>query len=166
MKLQAIAARMIAFARQQPYAGDSIKPYQHDLSRGLTLTYFLDGEGRHHLSLTRSGVLPSKFEERICCRSFGVPEHAQRTEIMQEQARIVRYVWMEQAPLVKILWPAEAAVATIGGQWRRLADGRIEALYYTQEELALSIRLIQWLKEWEAARAGPPPLSGKAVPLL
>lgn len=49
-----------------------------------------------------------------------------------------------------ILWPAEARVAVIGGQWRRLPDGRIEAVYTDKSELALCLTLSQWIKEWDA----------------
>ncbi|MFZ6027273.1 MAG: hypothetical protein ACOYYS_06130 [Chloroflexota bacterium] len=36
---------------------------------------------------------------------------------------------------IRICWPSTAIIGVIGGQWRRLADGRIEASY-TPDELA------------------------------
>ena len=58
-----------------------------------------------------------------------------------------------KSPLVTIHWPAEAPIAVIGGQWRRLENGWIEAIYYDKEELEICIRLSQWLKEWEEEEA-------------
>lgn len=49
---------------------------------------------------------------------------------------------------VVLTWPALARVPTIGGQWRRLEDGRIEA-EYTPEELYLCLSLVGY--------DGPPP---------
>jgi hypothetical protein len=40
---------------------------------------------------------------------------------------------------VTLVWPASALVATIGGQWQRLDDGRIEAVYNSPDELAVAM---------------------------
>lgn len=52
-------------------------------------------------------------------------------------------------PLV-IRWPAEAEIATIGGQWRRLPDGRIEATYANAEELKLCLEITRCIRSEEA----------------
>jgi hypothetical protein len=54
---------------------------------------------------------------------------------------------------VKIIWPAEAKIAVVGGQWRRLKSGQIEATYHTLQELELGITVSAWLKEWSGAPA-------------
>jgi len=41
---------------------------------------------------------------------------------------------------VTIVWPADSPVPTVGGKWRRLPSGEIEA-GYTREELALCLAL-------------------------
>lgn len=51
---------------------------------------------------------------------------------------------------VTITWPAGGPVAVIGGQWRRLPDGRIEAVYHSLPELRSSITLTQYAREWSA----------------
>lgn len=45
---------------------------------------------------------------------------------------------------ITITWPAGAPIAAIGGQWRRLEDGRIETVFYTKEELEICITLSKW----------------------
>jgi hypothetical protein len=54
-----------------------------------------------------------------------------------------------------ILWPADSIIA-VGEQWQRLEDGRIEAIYQTQEELEWALRLTQWAREAEAERGTAP----------
>lgn len=49
-----------------------------------------------------------------------------------------------------ILWPAGTPLAAVGGKWRRLEDGQIEATYDTCEELEVCIFVMQALRE-----AGP-----------
>ncbi len=51
---------------------------------------------------------------------------------------------------VTMHWPADAQIAVIGGQWRRLNNGEIEATYNDIEELRFCITVSQWLKEWES----------------
>jgi hypothetical protein len=41
----------------------------------------------------------------------------------------------------------------VGGQWRRLKSGQIEATYHTLQELELGITVSAWLKEWAGAPA-------------
>lgn len=48
-------------------------------------------------------------------------------------------------PLV-IRWPAGAEIATIGGQWRRLPDGQIEATYANAEELKLCLEITRCIR--------------------
>jgi hypothetical protein len=64
-----------------------------------------------------------------------------------------------QAPKHKlpktILWPADSIIA-VGEQWQRLEDGRIEAIYQTEEELEWALRLTQWAREAEAERGTVP----------
>jgi hypothetical protein len=52
------------------------------------------------------------------------------------------------SPLV-IRWPAEAEIATIGGQWRRLPDGQIEATYANAEELKLCLDITRCIRSEE-----------------
>ncbi|MCQ3976147.1 MAG: hypothetical protein DPW09_22190 [Anaerolineae bacterium] len=52
-------------------------------------------------------------------------------------------------PLV-IRWPAEAEIATIGGQWRRLPDGQLEATYANAEELKLCLEITRCIRSEEA----------------
>lgn len=49
-----------------------------------------------------------------------------------------------------IIWPAGANVGVIAGQWTRLPDGRIQATYYSRDELFWAITLSQWLKEFDS----------------
>lgn len=55
---------------------------------------------------------------------------------------------------VVLTWPALARVPTVGGHWRRLEDGRIEA-EYTPEELYLCLTLVGY--------DGPPPAQAGPV---
>lgn len=48
-------------------------------------------------------------------------------------------------PLV-VRWPAEAEIATIGGQWRWLPDGQIEATYTNAEELQLCLEITRCIR--------------------
>ena len=52
-------------------------------------------------------------------------------------------------PLV-IRWPAEAEIAAIGGQWRRLPDGQIEATYANAEELKLCLDITRCIRDEQA----------------
>jgi hypothetical protein len=63
-------------------------------------------------------------------------------------AQVDQLVDHDQPKRVALIWPAAAHVPTIGGQWRRLEDGRIEAKY-TPEELYLCLSLVGY--------QGPPP---------
>ncbi len=45
-----------------------------------------------------------------------------------------------------IIWPAAAPLATVGGQWRRLSNGQIEASYNNAEELALCLELMEMMQ--------------------
>jgi hypothetical protein len=49
-----------------------------------------------------------------------------------------------------ILWPAGAAIATIGGAWRRLPDGSIEATYHTVDDLRLAIEITMMIRDPDA----------------
>ena len=40
---------------------------------------------------------------------------------------------------VTFIWPADTQVGLPAGRWRRLADGRIEAVYESQQELGLCL---------------------------
>ena len=63
---------------------------------------------------------------------------------------------------VKIIWPPAAKIAVVGGQWRRLKSGQIEATYHTLQELELGITVSDWLKEW----ANDPPANPAQQPLF
>jgi len=51
-----------------------------------------------------------------------------------------------QYPVV-LVWPADAKIAVINGQWRRLEDGRIEAIYHDRDELAWCIETTRLLRQ-------------------
>ncbi len=56
---------------------------------------------------------------------------------------------------ITIIWPPDQALATIHGQTRRLADGRLEAWYDSLEELATCLDLTQFARQLsEAASTG------------
>ena len=40
---------------------------------------------------------------------------------------------------VTFIWPTDTQVGLPAGRWRRLADGRIEAVYESQEELSVCL---------------------------
>jgi hypothetical protein len=50
-----------------------------------------------------------------------------------------------QYPVV-LVWPADATVAVISGQWQRLANGRIEAIYNDRDELAWCVETTRLLR--------------------
>ena len=52
--------------------------------------------------------------------------------------RFVTYGCERPIASITLLWPAGAKVATIGGQWRRLETGEIEATY-THDQLELCL---------------------------
>ncbi len=52
---------------------------------------------------------------------------------------------------VALVWPADAKVAVINGQWRRLEDGSIEAVYNDRDELAWCIETTKLLRQGGAA---------------
>lgn len=56
---------------------------------------------------------------------------------------------------MRIVWPADARVAVIGEQWRRLRSGKIEATYNDIEELGLAIELTKLAREEKQAETGP-----------
>lgn len=70
-------------------------------------------------------------------------------EPVTQRCALLGSVSPEQWP-VTITWPPGAAVAVIGGQWRRLPDGRIEAIYLSLPELRTAITLTQYAREWSA----------------
>lgn len=45
-----------------------------------------------------------------------------------------------------IRWPADAKIATIGGQWRQLSDRQIEATYANAEELKLCLEITRCIR--------------------
>jgi hypothetical protein len=47
---------------------------------------------------------------------------------------------------VVLVWPADATVAVISGQWQRLANGRIEAIYNDRDELAWCVETTRLLR--------------------
>jgi len=51
-----------------------------------------------------------------------------------------------QYPVV-LMWPADARIAVINGQWRRLEDGRIEAIYHDRDELAWCTEITRLLRQ-------------------
>lgn len=51
-----------------------------------------------------------------------------------------------------ILWPADLPVAVIGQQWSRDESDEIRAVYNDADELAWSVNLTAWIKEWHAER--------------
>lgn len=48
-----------------------------------------------------------------------------------------------------IIWPADSAAATIAGNWQRLTDGSIRAIYQDADELRACLELMQILKGME-----------------
>lgn len=50
-----------------------------------------------------------------------------------------------QYPVV-LVWPADAKIAVIHGQWHRLEDGRIEAIYNNREELTWCVETTKLLR--------------------
>ena len=51
-----------------------------------------------------------------------------------------------QYPVV-LVWPADAKIAVINGQWHRLEDGRIEAIYNNRDVLAWCIETTRLLRQ-------------------
>jgi hypothetical protein len=71
MKLLEIAVEMKKYALAHPYRpGDDLSAWRRELPRGLSVSFITDGT-RHKLALTRQGVAPSAFEEKICLSAFG-----------------------------------------------------------------------------------------------
>lgn len=68
---------------------------------------------------------------------------------------------------VKIRWPAGVLVAVVGGQWRQLPDGRIEATYHNAGELEAALWATQTVREGKlkAAMASRQPAPPSAKPV-
>ncbi len=71
------------------------------------------------------------YEHRIPIWKKGLAKYAELADAMGAKK------WKQ----VTIRWPADAPIATIGGQWKRLPDGRIEATF-TPEQLELCLRVV------------------------
>lgn len=158
MKLAEIAEKMIAFARQQPYTeGQPLRPYRHELPRGLALVYLIEA-GQHHLALTRPRVPPSEFEVDICRQAFNVPAWAERHDRQKGDYHHVAISWRETEPesaLLTVEFPAAPWLAVPAGRWRRAGD-KIVVEYQDQAEAMWCLTLSKIAKEVDESRAAGP----------
>lgn len=103
--LEKIAVEMKRYAVEHPrLKAEPVGNYQQELSGGLTVTLFLDGQHTWRLSLARLGKGPSETEVKVIRRDFEVPEEALRERQTVGQWQVVRLSWreMSQKPLFEV----------------------------------------------------------------
>lgn len=125
MKLQEIAAEMKKYALAHPYRpGDDLSAWRRELPRGLSVSFVMQGN-RHKLALTRQGVAPSPFEEKICLSAFGqeLSETTSRYEKNGGEFHHVILSWGDE--------PAPAPVAPEPSPAPAQAEPLIAGQYYT-----------------------------------
>lgn len=103
--LEKIAVEMRQYAVEHPrLQSEPVKNYQRELSGGLTVTLFLDGQHTWRLSLARTGKGPSETEVKVIRRNFEVPEEAVKERQTVGQWQVIRLSWKEarQKPLFEV----------------------------------------------------------------